>query len=164
MFTLRNAAIHDAQAIGTIYHQSWTSAYCGILSDNYLKSLTDENCTPQAINTKQTIVACDNDIVIGVCYISPARESSMADWGEIVSLYLRPDYFGKGVGRLLLNAGIVQLQKCGYPNIYLWVLTDNIRARKFYEKNGWICNGDERTILIDGVSVKEVRYINVFIS
>lgn len=38
------------------------------------------------------------------------------------------------------------MKKNGFKHICLWVLKDNIRARKFYEKNGFQISGNVREI------------------
>jgi RimJ/RimL family protein N-acetyltransferase len=40
----------------------------------------------------------------------------------------------------------------------LWVLPANARARRFYERAGWTCDGTERTVDALGLTVPEVRY------
>jgi hypothetical protein len=38
------------------------------------------------------------------------------------------------------------------------VLDGNIAARRFYERDGWRCDGSRRTRAYGGVPVDEVRY------
>ncbi|NUL25824.1 hypothetical protein HRW17_26205, partial [Streptomyces lunaelactis] len=40
----------------------------------------------------------------------------------------------------------------------LWVLKENDRARRFYEKAGFAPDGAEEPFEVDGVAVPEVRY------
>lgn len=47
-----------------------------------------------------------------------------------------------------------------YPEIVLWVLEDNKRAIAFYEKMGFIFDGQEKVIDL-GKAVKEKRMIYV---
>ena len=51
----------------------------------------------------------------------------------IHNLFVHPDFFGKGVGKLLANAAI---EKMGKP-IRLKCVSENKKAMKFYENNGW---------------------------
>jgi hypothetical protein len=50
----------------------------------------------------------------------------------------------------------------GYPSATLWVLEDNLRARRFYEREGWILDGGRRDEAFLGVTVPEVRYRTTF--
>jgi RimJ/RimL family protein N-acetyltransferase len=45
----------------------------------------------------------------------------------------------------------------GYNSAMLWVLADNPRARRFYEREGWRADG-ERADTIRGVEVEEALY------
>jgi RimJ/RimL family protein N-acetyltransferase len=40
----------------------------------------------------------------------------------------------------------------------LWVLEDNPRARRFYEREGWSPDGEAKSDAFLGVRVNEVRY------
>ncbi len=54
---------------------------------------------------------------------------------------------------------IEEIEKEGVSNVCLWVLKDNIRARTFYEKNGFRVSGNEREIEIAECRTSEVEYI-----
>jgi len=51
----------------------------------------------------------------------------------IHNLFIHPDYSGKGAGRQLLQASIEKMNK----PIRLKCVSENHKAMKFYEKNGW---------------------------
>ena len=59
----------------------------------------------------------------------------------------------------MLNKCIEELKRCGFIKVLLWVLEDNHRARKFYEKNGFICSDVFLDDNIGGKDVREVLYI-----
>ena len=40
----------------------------------------------------------------------------------------------------------------------LWVIAENTRARRFYEHNGWRCDGNQRDRNIGDGLIREVRY------
>lgn len=61
-------------------------------------------------------------------------------------------------GSELLRYSLGKLRKKGFKNICPWVLKDNIRAGKFYEKNGFQISGNESEIEIAGCRVSEVEY------
>jgi hypothetical protein len=46
----------------------------------------------------------------------------------------------------------------GFAGAALWVLERNIRARGFYERDGWRRDGTLRAEIIGGTAVDEVRY------
>ncbi|SOR84425.1 putative acetyltransferase [Streptomyces chartreusis NRRL 3882] len=76
--------------------------------------------------------------------------------GEFYALYVQPSLIGSGIGRTLLEA--VHAHADGFSLMLLWVLTDNTRARHFYERAGYIADGAVQADVYDGVSVSEVRY------
>jgi len=51
----------------------------------------------------------------------------------IHNLFVHPDFSGKGVGSLLVNASIEKMNK----PITLKCVSENQKAMKFYEHNGW---------------------------
>ena len=80
------------------------------------------------------LVLIEHGSLIGTASFCKSRWEKYSEYGEIVSIYFLPDYIGKGYGRLLLNKCIKELKQCGFSKVLLWVLEDNHRARKFYEK------------------------------
>ena len=71
---------------------------------------------------------------------------------------MHPQHWGTGVGRALIEAGEDELRRLGHRDAILWVLDDNPRARRFYERAGWSVDGEAREIHIFGFDVAEVRY------
>lgn len=82
----------------------------------------------------------------------------MNDWGEIVSIYLLPEYMGKGYGRALMTAVINLLKEMAFENIFLWVLEENHNARGFYEKMGFEPSGRYHNDNIGGKALREMQY------
>ena len=48
----------------------------------------------------------------------------------------------RGFGKILFDSVIVELKKIDYRYIFLWGLEENLRARKFYEKEGFLMTDD----------------------
>jgi len=61
---------------------------------------------------------------------------------------------------IIYKAAMQELHNMGYLRQYLWVLTDNIRAKKFYEKNGFRSSGETRQIKILNCLLSETKYVN----
>jgi RimJ/RimL family protein N-acetyltransferase len=59
-------------------------------------------------------------------------------------LYVLPAVWGTGVARALHDSVLAALPDCA--EVKLWVLEDNRRARRFYEKHGWRRNGEQRIV------------------
>ena len=65
------------------------------------------------------------------------------------------------MGKTLLTKGISTLLEEGYPSIYLWVFTENHRARSFYERNGFKPSGEKKNLTIGGKVIEEMEYIYI---
>lgn len=149
---------NDCYEIGKVYCESWKAAYQNLLPKSYLDGLTPENCMPDAVSIDDIVLKEQGDIC-GICHIQPARSRNSEVWGEIVSIYLLPEKWGCGCGGRLLQSALCKLHKRGFDNVCLWVLKDNARARRFYEKHGFALSGKAQQIEIAGCSVYEVEYI-----
>lgn len=62
------------------------------------------------------------------------------------SLYVLPEYWGKGVAETLIADGVARIAATGAKEARLWALEHNARARRFYEKHGWRLNGTTRVV------------------
>src|SRR5439155_23733097 len=67
-----------------------------------------------------------------------------ADWLD--GLYVVPDLWARGVGSRLHDYVLDRLRGRRSPQCHLWVLEDNQRARRFYERRGWHGNGTTRVV------------------
>lgn len=75
-----------------------------------------------------------------------------------MSIYFLPQYIGKGYGKLLLDAVVGELEQLGFHDIFLWVLEDNLRARRFYERAGFISTENYLDDTIGGKELREIQY------
>jgi ribosomal protein S18 acetylase RimI-like enzyme len=81
--------------------------------------------------------------------------------GELYALYVTPAWWSAGAGRALMGSVLSALAAGGYRRVVLWVLADNARARRFYERAGFAADGG--TNILTGLSgVLEVRYSRDF--
>ena len=143
--------------ISNIYESSWKYAYKDIIPQDYLDSIPTGRWA-NSINKIEmnNLVVIENGLIIGTASFCKSRWEQYSNYGEIVSIYFLPAYMGKGYGKHLLKKCVEELNGLGYNNILLWVLENNQRARRFYEKNGFTCSGD---FLNDNISGKELREI-----
>ena len=152
----------DPFEISSIYEKSWKFAYKGIIPQEYLNGIPSGHWA-NSLNKDgmNNLLLIENGQKIGTACFCKSRWEKYSDYGEIVSIYFLPDYFGKGYGKDLLNKCVDELNKLGFQKILLWVLEDNHRARKFYEKNGFICSEE---YLNDNIGGKELREVMYFLS
>ena len=158
-YILRPAGEGDREAMGKVYCASWKKGYRGILPAAYLESLTIEICAPKRVNGKNNVVAFLGDEMAGLVNFGPPRESLAAGEGEIRAIYVHPAHWGKGAAEILFRSALKNLYMAGDNSVYLWVLKENGRARRFYEKMGLQASGVLRTVQIGGEDTEEIRYI-----
>ena len=150
----------DLSEISSVYEKSWKYAYKDIIPQSYLDSIP-EGCWTDNIHKdgRSNLVMVEDGKIIGTSAFGRSRWAKHSDYGEIVSIYLLPEYIAKGYGRRLLSVVMDELGKRGFCHILLWVLEDNYRARSFYEKNGFIQSEEYRDDTIGGKEVREVMYL-----
>lgn len=87
----------------------------------------------------------------------------LAAWGELVSLYAHPDYWGKGCGSAMMEEVLDRMKTAGYPGCFLYVLRENNRARRFYEKHGFSWDGHSLEVTLTSDTVlTDLRYCKMF--
>ena len=144
--------------ISEIYEKSWKFAYRDMIPEVYLNSIPT-GYWANRIADRQNLVITENNQAIGTAGFRKSVWEQYGDCGEIVSIYLLPAYMGKGYGQYLLSACVEELRKSGFHKIILWVLEENQRARKFYEKNGFICTDIFMNDNIGGKDLREIMYV-----
>lgn len=149
----------DRLAISHIYEESWKFAYKNILPQSYLDGIpTGKWASNLDREGLHSLVVIEGDKVVGTSSYCRSRTPEFEGFGEIISIYLLPEYIGKGYGKKLLQAVIGELAKLGYQDIFLWVLEENYRARSFYEKAGLSFDGNQTKISIGGKELTELCY------
>ncbi len=150
----------DKMMISKVYEECWKSAYKGIVPQDYLDSIPEGRWAPNLDKQgRSTLVCIDNGKIVGTSFFCKSRFEQYPGWGEIVSIYLLPDYIGKGYGKILMDAVLSELKVQGYEDVFLWVLEENFRARHFYEKYGFLPTNDVSDVNIGGKALREIRYV-----
>ncbi|GAA3741980.1 GNAT family N-acetyltransferase [Micromonospora maritima] len=177
MLTIRREEPDDAEAIARVHIHGWQAGYAGIMPDEVLRRLNPlawaqrrrDLGTADPDHPFTTLVAEDDGLVTGFTTFGPYRNNQDRDdldpaHGELLAIYLEPAYWGSGVGRTLLDAARAGLAERGWTGYRLWVLADNARARRFYERAGHSPDGEETAYpvpLAGGrapVLLRELRY------
>lgn len=149
----------DRLAISRVYEESWKYAYKGIVPQDYLDGIPAGQWASHIEQEgRNNLVMVLEGTIIGTSGFGRSRMAEMTGYGEVISIYLLPDYMGKGYGRQLLQAVMGELKKMGFDKIFLWVLEENKSARIFYEKCGFVQT--ERYLVSDigGRELREAQY------
>ena len=147
----------DAEIKGKafVHWKCWQVTYPGLVSHEYLDKFTLEKSEERAFQWRDNIlVAKDGDRVVGfVGYGHHGPEDP--EMGEVFALYVLPEYQGTGVGQRLMDAALEKLS--AFPHLCLWAVKGNERAIRFYEKNGFRLNGEEK--FVSSISAGGVKMI-----
>ena len=154
---IRSPMPSDLLSIGHVYCAAWKEAYRGIVPDDFLDGLTAEDCAPRSLHACGSLVFEEDGRIIGVAAFGRRRDQSDQKAGELYSIYVLPEYWRTGAGRALFEEVRSQLRAQGYDSLFLWALTQNTRAIRFYEKMGMKPTAS-RTIAIGGKALSETGY------
>ena len=166
---VRDALSADAKSIAKVHVASWQEAYIDLMPADFLDSLVktlQQRATywASAIESQEAevLVADIEGSVVGWISIGPCRDEDRAaeEFGEVMAIYLLPEYWGKGIGTELWKSGLKRLSDQGCRFITLWVLSKNERAIRFYQRLGAVEDSNShRTLVRGGIVLDEVRYI-----
>ncbi len=131
---IRKAVRENIGEISRIHALSWKAAYRELVPQQFLDELKEDNWVETFSDTYNknllTIqLIFDGEIPAGCISYGKSRDSSLPEWGEIVSFYLLPQYWGRGYAKPLLDTAIADLCR-SFQNVFLWVLKENTRARR----------------------------------
>ena len=142
---------------GYVHCTAWKEAYRGIVCDRYLDTMTVEATTARARNIPDnTLVAKDEDKVVGFAVYSPSRDEDLPDAGEVDAIYVLSEYYGRKVGYRLMNEALSRLSE--YNTFFVWVFEKNERAINFYHKYGFEFDGCKKEWTL-GTPVTIVRMV-----
>jgi GNAT superfamily N-acetyltransferase len=151
---LREARRGDEAAVADVHVRAWQEAYRGLIPDEFLDALdpadrartyTFEASDPAAPRTVVAVEAGGGaETIVGFATVCPSRDEDARGVGEVVALYVDPDRYQGGVGRLLMAEARRRLREAGFTDALLWVLDGNDRAADFYEREGWAPDGATR--------------------
>ncbi|SBT38012.1 GNAT family N-acetyltransferase [Micromonospora narathiwatensis] len=177
MPTIRREEPDDAEAIARVHVRGWQAGYAGIMPDEVLCRLNPaawaqrrrDLGTADPEHPFATLLAEADGVVTGFATFGPYRNNQdrgdLDDrYGEIVAVYVEPAFWGTGTGRELFAAARAGLAERGWTEYRLWVLAENARARRFYERAGLSPDGEESSYPVplsggrDPVRLRELRY------
>ena len=187
MVVIRSASTADAAQIAVVMRDSWFAAYDGIIASAIIDQATAPDGgarVRQSFRTRpwQRMIAAvagqpgqapANSAapgIVGYASFGPERDVLDMPWpypltsagsggevAELYALYVHPAWWSTGTGRALMDQVLAKAGATGYECITLWVLEANARARRFYQRAGFIPDGG-RHVLDDLGGVTEIRY------
>lgn len=129
---------------------SWLAVYGDLLGEGLLTQLavTDHLqiwrrrlAAPGPI----PMLLCLDEVVIGLLYWQPEQEGEFLT-ARILALYLHPGHWRQGHGKRLWQAVAMQMRRAGCECVRLWLLDGNQIGEGFYQRRGFVFDGQERTL------------------
>ena len=167
---IRDATTEDVRAIREVYYKTWLATYPneahGILmsdiEDKYKNSFTPESIKrgEEAIlnltSDERILVASADGIIVGTSKLKKGAERN-----EMHTIYILPEFQGKGLGRALFAESLAWFDK--NKDIQIDTAVYNYQAIKFYEGLGFVATGeiftDEEFRMPSGGIIREQRMV-----
>jgi ribosomal protein S18 acetylase RimI-like enzyme len=157
---VRPARLDDAAAIADVHVRTWQAAYEHVFGAERLDAMETERRAEAwqrwLARGDVAFVAEAEGAVVGFVWVGPSRDDDAE--AELYAIYVLPDAWGSGAGPALMKTGVEAMREAGHAEAILWVLADNPRARRFYEREGGSLDGARKEQDFLGVRVAEVRY------
>ena len=156
---MRRARPGDAAAIAEVHARTWQAAYEHVFGRERLKARKPDVALWTRILANERVevnVAEEEGRILAFVSVGPSRDDDAE--GELYAIYALPEAWGRGAGDALMRAGLAAMRAAGYRDAVLYVLDDNPRARRFYERAGWAEDGERKAETRWGVRAPEVRY------
>jgi ribosomal protein S18 acetylase RimI-like enzyme len=157
---VRRATVADAAAIADVHTRTWQVAYAHVFGSERLAGIDAgrrRSAWERAIASGEDVFVAEVDEHV-VAFVSVGATRDDEALGELYAIYALPEAWGSGAGHALMRPAVEALREAGFGEAVLWVLDDNPRARRFYEREGWELDGERKEDEFLGVRVAEVRY------
>ena len=165
LISVRRANEGDAETLAECNVECWRAAYSSLVPADFLEAMSvgEQAARFRRFLTPDTDaevwLAEDDRRLLGYASLGPSRdEQATAGGAELYALYVRPDAWRRGLGRLLHERALERLRARGATLATLWVFEDNRRARAFYEALDWTRGPERRELELAGSALSVVRY------
>ena len=131
---IRPARPADSGQIATIWYEGWRDGHLGHVPNASLPYRTHESFVERAAGRiADTAVGGVDDEVAGFVMVVD---------DEVKQVYVSARHRGTGSAGALLAEAERLVAARGHDRAWLAVATGNVRARRFYERQGWTANGE----------------------
>jgi ribosomal protein S18 acetylase RimI-like enzyme len=159
---VRRAVPADVESIARVHVKAWEETYRGLVPDEAFDSYTVEKRVTQwrgllADPAKLVQVVESDGEVCGFGSAGTSRPG-LAAAGEIYSFYLLDAVKHQGNGRRLFARLREELVARDFASLGLWVLANNLPARRFYEAMGG-CSRDVRVDRRGDLTFNDIAYL-----
>lgn len=131
---IRAARPEDADRIAEIWESGWRDGHLGNVPDELVRVRTSESFRTRAdALVPDTRVEEVDGVIAGFATVKG---------DEIDQMYVDAAFRGSGIAGKLLADARERIAAAGHSSAWLAVVAGNARARRFYEREGWVDGGD----------------------
>lgn len=145
---LRPCELGDAEALALVGAATWLEAFAGVLPGPAIVQHCARHHTPAAyakyLSDDQVqiwmAVMREGGAPVGYSMLTPpdlSIEDLHPEDLELKRIYLFSKFQGSGIGQQLMDVVIDQARLRGAPRLLLGVYASNLRALRFYARNGF---------------------------
>lgn len=151
----RQATLRDAAQIAEIYNYYILNTV--ITFETEAISTTEmEGRIAEVLKKYDWLVLADGERLVGYAYYGPFRTRCAYNHTTEATIYLHPDYVGKGLGRPLYNELIQNAISKGYKELIGGIALPNASSEKLHESFGF-----EKVAHFKNVGIKFGQTIDV---
>ena len=135
MTSIRPAEDADMAAVADLWHEGWHDGHAGHVPDGLTGARTlsaFHERTPRRTADTAVAVADDGSLQGFVMVVDD----------EVEQVFVARSARGSGLASELLAEAERRVGAAGHSTAWLAVVVGNARARRFYERHGWVDRGD----------------------
>jgi GNAT superfamily N-acetyltransferase len=130
---IRPATDDDAPSVAAVWHAGWPDGHLGHVPEELVTVRTEASFRERAAErVADTVVAEIDGTIAGF---------TMVVDDEVEQVYVAAAHRGTGVAAELLADAERRIREGGHGSAWLAVVAGNARARRFYERRGWVDRG-----------------------
>lgn len=143
--TFRAAQRSDMSAIVALFERSFVHTFGHLYRAEDLQSFLAQS-TVEAWQEEYDdprfafFVADAGGEIVGFVKLGPSSlpVEGVRPFIELRTIYLHPDWLGRGLSAPLMDWAVAEARRRGAEDLYLTVYVDNARARRLYERYGFV--------------------------
>ncbi|MDR1599855.1 MAG: GNAT family N-acetyltransferase [Oscillospiraceae bacterium] len=137
VYRIRDARVSDAEGILGIYAPHVLRGAVTFETD--VPSVGDMARRVQAVSAEYPYLIAEDGsgVIVGYAYAGRVRSREAYQWSAELSIYVREDEQGRGVGRALVKRIIAALREMGVKTLYAVITSPNPASETFHERLGF---------------------------
>lgn len=145
VISIRDATPSDAVGIGESHAEAWRIAYRDLFDDRFLRDAVEDRRLrwqdewPDTAKDESFLLVSERDQeVVGFVHAGWSEDPASQ---EIFGFYVHPNHWGQGVAEPLMDMAMSRMADRSSGRVILWTHRGAARARRFYERTGWVLTG-----------------------